>query len=70
MKQPKGKAYIKICEEEIADDYPMPKQYEMLSQETDEFVVVGDDEYLLHQDPESLPKMVRSSVKMSSLLCK
>ncbi len=26
-----GDAYIRISEEEIADDYPMPKQYEKVS---------------------------------------
>lgn len=33
--------YIKISEKEIADDYPMPKQYEMLQEEIDELIVLG-----------------------------
>jgi hypothetical protein len=59
VKQPKGQAYIKISEEEIADDYPMPKQYEMQGQEMDEWVVSGDEDLMLDVDPECLPKMVR-----------
>lgn len=58
VKQARGQAYIKISEEEIADDYPMPKQYEMQDQEVDEFIVVGDEEMMLDVDPECLPKMV------------
>lgn len=60
VKQAKGQAYIKISEEEIADDYPMPAQYELQEEELDEFVVNGDDDVLLDVDPECLPKMVRS----------
>ena len=60
VKQPKGKAaYIKINEEEIADDYPMPAQYPMEEEEFDEFVVNGDEDLPLDIDPECLPKMVR-----------
>jgi hypothetical protein len=50
--------YIKISEEEIADDYPMPKQYEMQDQEIDELVVNGDEAMLCDVDPECLPTMV------------
>ena len=63
VKQPKGKAaYIKISEEEIADDYPLPQQYPMEEEELDEFVVNGDDDVMLDVDPESLPKMVHCSI--------
>lgn len=58
-KQAKGQAYIKISEEEIADDYPLPQQYEMPGEEMDEFVVNGDEDLLLDVDPDCLPKMVR-----------
>lgn len=47
--------YIKISESEIADDYPMPKQYEKPEEETDE-VEVFFDEDLVHCDPEYLPR--------------
>lgn len=59
VKQQKGAAYIKISEEEIADDYPMPKQYVMEAEEMDELVVNGDEDMLLDVDPETLPKLVR-----------
>lgn len=59
VKQAKGQSYIKISEEEIADDYPVPKQYEMQEEEIDEFVVNGDENIMLEIDPESLPTMVR-----------
>lgn len=59
MKQPKGQAYIKISEEEIADDYPLPAQYELQEEELDEFVVAGNEDALLDVDPECLPKMAR-----------
>lgn len=61
MKQTKGQSYIKISEEEIADDYPVPKQYEMQEEEIDEFVVNGDEDIMLEIDPESLPTMVCST---------
>jgi DNA (cytosine-5)-methyltransferase 1 len=65
VKVPKGKqAYIKISEEEIADDYPMPKQYPMEEEEMDEFVVNGDEDMLLDVDPECLPKMARRPVPL------
>jgi hypothetical protein len=60
MKQPKGQPYIKISEEEIADDYPMPMQYEMQEEEIDEFVVNGAEDMMLDVDPECLPKLVHS----------
>uniref|UniRef100_A0A383WCP9 Cytosine-specific methyltransferase n=1 Tax=Tetradesmus obliquus TaxID=3088 RepID=A0A383WCP9_TETOB len=51
-----GAAYIKISEAEIADDYPMPKQYKAPDgvEETDELLLWDED--LADVDPECLPK--------------
>ncbi|KAF6265105.1 hypothetical protein COO60DRAFT_1470199 [Scenedesmus sp. NREL 46B-D3] len=51
-----GPAYIKISEAEIADDYPMPKQYKAPDgvEETDELLLW--DEEMADVDPECLPK--------------
>lgn len=46
--------YIKISEEEIADDYPLPKNYVKEHEETDELVLFEDD--MMELDPEYLPK--------------
>lgn len=54
-----GVTYIKISESEIADDYPLPKQYEKPDEETDE-VEVFFDEDLVHCDPEYLPRKLLS----------
>jgi len=47
LKQPKNhkssKYYIKINEDEIANDYPLPAFYRTSLQETDEFIICGDD---------------------------
>lgn len=49
-------AYIKISEEEIADDYPMPAQYVKEEEETDELVMW--DEELADYALEDLPKSI------------
>ncbi|MEW5318123.1 MAG: hypothetical protein WDW38_009370 [Sanguina aurantia] len=49
-----GPAYIKISEEEIADDYPLPAQYAKEGEETDELVMFDED--CMDMDPEELPK--------------
>lgn len=70
VKQAKGQVYIKISEEEIADDYPAPKEYDLLEHELDEVLVNGDDDLMMDVDPECLPTMVRytrSDSKNSSL---
>ncbi|KAI8469978.1 MAG: hypothetical protein J3K34DRAFT_268835 [Monoraphidium minutum] len=48
-------AYIKINEEEIADDYPMPKQYDKEEDEEDELALLWDEE-LAQLDPDALPR--------------
>ncbi|CAD7705413.1 unnamed protein product [Ostreobium quekettii] len=50
--------YIKINEEEIADDYPFPAQYEKEREEMDELLMA--DEGLLSLAPEELPKRILS----------
>lgn len=49
-----NKFYIKINEDEIANDYPLPAYYKTSLQETDEFIVF-DNEYDVY-DIEDLPK--------------
>lgn len=49
-------AYVRISPEEIADDYPLPKQYEKEEEETDEYLYAEED--LLGADPMYLPKKV------------
>ncbi|KAK9800313.1 hypothetical protein WJX73_000556, partial [Symbiochloris irregularis] len=49
-----GAPYIKISEEEIADDYPMPAQYSKVEEEMDELLLMEDDAFNL--DPDSLPR--------------
>lgn len=51
-------AYIKISEEEIADDYPLPQMYVKEHEETDELLVMGDDSMTLDIDTEALPTQV------------
>jgi hypothetical protein len=47
-------AYLRISESEIADDYPLPQQYEAAEEEADELLLW--DEELGGMDPEDLPK--------------
>lgn len=49
-----NKYYIKINEDEIANDYPLPAYYKTSLQETDEFIVF-DNDYDLY-DIEDLPR--------------
>jgi hypothetical protein len=49
-----GGEYIKICEEEIADDYPLPKQAVKEGEEMDELLLF--DEEAAELDPEYLPR--------------
>ena len=57
-RKPDKGVYIKISEEEIADDYPMPKQYVKEVEEVDELLVNGDECMLLDIDPDNLPTQV------------
>lgn len=62
MKQKKGhrtyaapnKFYIKINEDEIANDYPLPAYYKTSLEEADEYIAIGDD--FAEYDPEYLPR--------------
>ncbi|XP_054785448.1 DNA (cytosine-5)-methyltransferase 1-like [Prosopis cineraria] len=49
-----SKFYIKINEDEIANDYPLPAYYKTSLQETDEYIVFDND--FDAYDPEDLPK--------------
>ncbi|XP_061364298.1 DNA (cytosine-5)-methyltransferase 1-like [Gastrolobium bilobum] len=49
-----NKYYIKINEDEIANDYPLPAYYKTSLQETDEFIVFDNDYYV--DDIEDLPR--------------
>jgi hypothetical protein len=49
-----SQAYINISEEEIADDYPLPKQAVKEGEEMDELLLF--DEELADLDPEDLPR--------------
>ncbi|XP_057452069.1 DNA (cytosine-5)-methyltransferase 1-like [Lotus japonicus] len=49
-----NKYYIKINEDEIANDYPLPAYYKTSLQETDEFIVF-DNDYDIY-DTEELPR--------------
>lgn len=51
-----GKYYIKINEDEIANDYPLPAYYNTSNQETDEYVVFdsGADTYYMDDLPRSM----------------
>ncbi|KAK7251127.1 hypothetical protein RIF29_34055 [Crotalaria pallida] len=49
-----SKYYIKIDEDEIANDYPLPAYYKTSLQETDEFMVFDDDYY--EYNIEDLPR--------------
>ncbi|KAJ7517728.1 hypothetical protein O6H91_21G038100 [Diphasiastrum complanatum] len=51
---PKAKVYIKINEDEIANDYPLPAYYEAEEEETDEYILFDDDVSPLA--PEDLPR--------------
>jgi DNA (cytosine-5)-methyltransferase 1 len=46
--------YIKINEDEIANDYPLPVFYKHSDEETDEYVVVASDDVIDH--PDDLPR--------------
>jgi hypothetical protein len=61
-------AYIKISEEEIADDYPLPQMYVKEHEETDELLVMGDESMMLDIDTEALPTQVRLSCWLTSCL--
>ncbi|XAR69644.1 DNA (cytosine-5-)-methyltransferase [Bertholletia excelsa] len=62
MKQKKNKApvsslnkiYIKINEDEIANDYPLPAYYKTSNEETDEYIVFDSDADIC--DPDDLPR--------------
>jgi DNA (cytosine-5)-methyltransferase 1 len=49
-------AYVRISEQEIADDYPLPAQYEKEEEEADELLLW--DEEGAWMDPEDLPKQL------------
>ena len=49
-----NKFYIKINEDEIANDYPLPAYYKNSNEETDELVVFESDMDMCH--PEELPR--------------
>ena len=49
-------AYVRISEQEIADDYPLPAQYEKEEEEADELLLW--DEEMAWMDPEDLPKQL------------
>lgn len=49
-----SKFYIKINEDEIANDYPLPAYYKTSLQETDEYIVFDNDFDMY--DPEELPR--------------
>ncbi|CAI8593488.1 unnamed protein product [Vicia faba] len=49
-----NKFYIKINEDEIANDYPLPAYYKTSLQETDEFIVFDNDSDIY--DTEDLPR--------------
>ncbi|XVE83441.1 hypothetical protein DITRI_Ditri16bG0089000 [Diplodiscus trichospermus] len=49
-----NKFYIKINEDEIANDYPLPAFYKNSNEETDELVVFASDDYVC--DPDDLPR--------------
>ncbi|KAJ6364911.1 hypothetical protein OIU76_029816 [Salix suchowensis] len=46
--------YIKINEDEIANDYPLPVFYKHSDEETDEYIVVASDDVIEH--PDDLPR--------------
>lgn len=52
-KSPRKKVYIKINEDEIANDYPLPAFYKADEHEMDEYVLFNDDSSVLA--PEDLP---------------
>ncbi|GAB4848558.1 DNA (cytosine-5)-methyltransferase 1B [Ancistrocladus abbreviatus] len=62
IKQKKGKRgvsssnkfYIKINEDEIANDYPLPAYYKTSSEETDEYIIFDSDIDVC--DPDDLPR--------------
>lgn len=49
-----NKFYIKINEDEIANDYPLPAYYKTTKDEMDEFVIFGGDMDIC--DPDDLPR--------------
>ncbi|KAK7344087.1 hypothetical protein VNO77_13339 [Canavalia gladiata] len=50
----RGKYYIKINENEIANDYPLPAYYKTSLEEIDEFVIFDDDYHLY--DIDNIPR--------------
>lgn len=53
MKRTSKNPFIRISEEEIAHDYPLPAQYEKEEEEVDELMMADCIEFL---DPEQLPQ--------------
>ncbi|KAK4491318.1 hypothetical protein RD792_002054 [Penstemon davidsonii] len=51
-----SKYYIKINEDEIADDYPLPAYYETSNEETDEYIIFGSGSVSDVYDIEDLPR--------------
>ncbi|KAK1287655.1 DNA (cytosine-5)-methyltransferase 1B [Acorus calamus] len=49
-----NKFYIKINEDEIANDYPLPTYYKPSVEEMDEYILLGDDDSFYH--PDDLPQ--------------
>ncbi|KDP24228.1 hypothetical protein JCGZ_25885 [Jatropha curcas] len=47
--------YIKINEDEIANDYPLPAFYKHSNEETDEYIAIDSDDHIF-VDPDDLPK--------------
>eukprot|EP00257_Ricinus_communis_P015938 XP_015573958.1 DNA (cytosine-5)-methyltransferase 1 isoform X1 [Ricinus communis] len=47
--------YIKINEDEIANDYPLPVFYKHSDEETDEYIAIDTEEHIM-VDPDELPK--------------
>ncbi|KAJ3669874.1 hypothetical protein LUZ60_010198 [Juncus effusus] len=43
--------YIKISEEEIANDYPLPAYYKPINQETDEYIFDQEDSFAYDSEP-------------------
>lgn len=52
----RGAPYIRISEQEIADDYPLPKQYTKEVEETDELLMADPDDLAMGMHPEDLPR--------------
>ncbi|WCJ21819.1 DNA (cytosine-5-)-methyltransferase family protein [Euphorbia peplus] len=50
-----NRIYIKINEDEIANDYPLPAFYKHSDEETDEYIAIDSEEHMM-VDPDDLPK--------------